>query len=89
MIRANRRVKQKEITDEVGISKERVPHIVTNVLGYQKVSARWVYRQLTVEVKAQKKDICTQLLEHYNAQGEAFLQRTLTGDKSWVYPYNP
>ncbi|GFO11570.1 histone-lysine N-methyltransferase SETMAR-like protein [Plakobranchus ocellatus] len=34
MIRANRRVKQKEIADEVGILKERVHHIVTAVLDY-------------------------------------------------------
>ncbi|GFO20602.1 histone-lysine N-methyltransferase SETMAR-like protein [Plakobranchus ocellatus] len=36
MIRANQRVKQKEIADEVGISKERVHHTVTTVLGLQK-----------------------------------------------------
>ncbi|GFO05985.1 histone-lysine N-methyltransferase SETMAR-like protein [Plakobranchus ocellatus] len=63
MIKANRRVKHKEIANAVGISKERVHHIVTTVLGYRKVSARWVPRQLTVEMKAQRKDICTQLLE--------------------------
>ncbi|GFO03209.1 histone-lysine N-methyltransferase SETMAR-like protein [Plakobranchus ocellatus] len=63
IIRANRRVKQKEIANAVGISKERVHHIVTIVLGYRKVSARWVPRQLTVEMKAQRKDMCTQLLE--------------------------
>ena len=89
MIRANRRVKQKEIADEVGISKEQVHHIATTVLGYQKVSARWVPRQLTVEMKAQRKDMCTQLLEHYNAEGEAFLQRIVTGDESWVHHYDP
>ncbi|GFN84353.1 histone-lysine N-methyltransferase SETMAR-like protein [Plakobranchus ocellatus] len=33
MIRANRRVKQKEIANSVGISKKRVHHIVTTVLG--------------------------------------------------------
>ncbi|GFO25724.1 histone-lysine N-methyltransferase SETMAR-like protein [Plakobranchus ocellatus] len=63
MIRVNRRVKQKEIADEVGISKERVHHIVTTVPGYRKVSARGVPRQLTVAMKAQRKDMCTQLLE--------------------------
>ncbi|GFO47144.1 histone-lysine N-methyltransferase SETMAR-like protein [Plakobranchus ocellatus] len=62
-IRANRRVKQKEIANAEGISKKRVHHIVTTVLGYRKVSARWVPRQLTVEMKAQRKDMCTQLLE--------------------------
>ena len=89
MIRANRRVKQKEIADEVGISKERVHHIATTVLGYRKVSARWVPRQLTVEMKAQRKDMCTQLLERYNAEGEAFLQRIVTGDECWVHHYDP
>ncbi|GFO49450.1 transposase [Plakobranchus ocellatus] len=33
--------------------------------------------------------MCTQLLERYNAEGEAFLQRILTGDESWVYHYDP
>ncbi|GFN97680.1 histone-lysine N-methyltransferase SETMAR-like protein [Plakobranchus ocellatus] len=89
MIRANRRVKQKEIANAVGISKERVHHIVTTVLGYRKVSVRWVPRQLTVEMKAQRKDMCAQLLERYNAEGEAFLQHILTGDESWVHHYDP
>ncbi|GFO43544.1 histone-lysine N-methyltransferase SETMAR [Plakobranchus ocellatus] len=40
-------------------------------------------------MKAQTKDMCTQLLELYNAEGEAFLQRILTGDKSWVHHYDP
>ncbi|GFO32021.1 histone-lysine N-methyltransferase SETMAR-like protein [Plakobranchus ocellatus] len=75
MISANRRIKQKEIADEVRITKERVHHIVTTVLGCRKVSARWVPRQLTVEMKVQRKDMFTQLLERYNAKGEAFLQR--------------
>ncbi|GFO19127.1 histone-lysine N-methyltransferase SETMAR-like protein [Plakobranchus ocellatus] len=35
MIRANRRVKRKEIANAIGISKERVHHIVTTVLGYR------------------------------------------------------
>ncbi|GFN92212.1 histone-lysine N-methyltransferase SETMAR-like protein [Plakobranchus ocellatus] len=39
MIRANQRVKQKEIADKVGISKGRVHHIITTVLDYLKVSA--------------------------------------------------
>ncbi|GFN87896.1 histone-lysine N-methyltransferase SETMAR-like protein [Plakobranchus ocellatus] len=56
MIRANRRVKQKEIANSVGISKERVHHIVTTVLGYGKVSACWVPRQLTKYLKGHHYD---------------------------------
>ena len=47
MIRSNHRVKQSVIANEVVISKERVHHIVTHLLGYRKVSARWVARHLT------------------------------------------
>ena len=51
MIVANRRVKQKDIANALDISKERVHHIIT--------LSRWVPRQLTVEIKAQRKTICT------------------------------
>ncbi|GFO09837.1 histone-lysine N-methyltransferase SETMAR [Plakobranchus ocellatus] len=40
-------------------------------------------------MKAQRKDMCIQLLERYNVEGEAFLQRILTGDESWVHHYDP
>ncbi|GFR91501.1 histone-lysine n-methyltransferase setmar-like protein [Elysia marginata] len=89
MIRGKRRIKQKEIADEVGISKEQVHHIVTTVLGYRKVCAHWVPRQHTVEMKAQRKNVCTQYLKRYNTEGEAFLQRILTGDESWAHHYGP
>ncbi|GFS10341.1 histone-lysine n-methyltransferase setmar-like protein [Elysia marginata] len=49
MIVANRRVKQKDIANATDILKERVHHIITVHLGYRKVSARWVPRQLTGE----------------------------------------
>ena len=51
MIVANRRVKQKDIANALEISKERVHHIITVHLGYRKVSARWVPKQLNVEMK--------------------------------------
>lgn len=38
LIRENRRVKQIDISIEMGISQERVHHIITNLLGYRKVS---------------------------------------------------
>ena len=39
LIRENCRVKQIDISIEIGISQERVHHIITNLLGYRKVSA--------------------------------------------------
>ncbi|GFR72724.1 histone-lysine N-methyltransferase SETMAR, partial [Elysia marginata] len=89
MIVANRRVKQKDIANALDISKERVHHIITVHLGYRKVSARWVLRQLTVEMKAQRKTICTQLLERFTHDGKHFLRSIITGDESWVHHYDP
>ncbi|RUS74366.1 hypothetical protein EGW08_017875 [Elysia chlorotica] len=89
MIVANRRVKQKDIANALDISKERVHHIITVHLGYRKVSARWVPRQLTVEMKAQRKTICTQLLERFTHDSERFLRSIITGDESWVHHYDP
>ena len=77
MIVANRRVKQKDIANALDISKERVHHIIAVHLGYRKVS---VPRQLTVEMKAQRKTICTQLLERFTHDGERFLRSIITGD---------
>ena len=90
MIRSNRRVKQIVIANEVGISKERAHHIIViHLLGYRKVSARWVPRQLTLEMKTQRKEMCIHLLKRYNKKGEAFLERVVTGDESWVHHFDP
>ncbi|GFR94675.1 transposase [Elysia marginata] len=40
-------------------------------------------------MKVQRKDMCSQHLERYNADGELFLQRILTGDESWAHNYDP
>ena len=89
MILGNRRIKQKNIAKELEISKERVQHIITDILGYRKVSARWVPRMLTDELKVQRKTMCAELLKRYEEEGEEFIQRIVTGDESWVHYYDP
>ncbi|GFR89924.1 transposase [Elysia marginata] len=88
MILSNRRIKQKYIAKELEISKERVQHIITDILGDRKVSARCVPRMLTDEMKMQRKPTCAELLKHYEQEGEEFIQRIVTGDKSWVHHYD-
>ena len=62
---------------------------MTHLLGYRKVSARWVPRQLTLEMKMQRKEMCIHLMKRYNKEGEAFLERVVTGDESWVHHFDP
>jgi plasmid maintenance system antidote protein VapI len=46
LIRENRRIKQKEIAEVLGISEERVGHIIS-IIGYRKLRARWAYSLTT------------------------------------------
>ena len=64
-------------------------HIIHDGLKFQKVCARWVPKQLTPEMKERRVDACQELLRRYKADGEAFLQRIITGDDSWVHFYEP
>ena len=42
-----------------------------------------------MEIKAQRKTICTQLLERFTHDGERFLRSIITGDESCVHHYEP
>ncbi|GFR72797.1 histone-lysine N-methyltransferase SETMAR [Elysia marginata] len=44
---------------------------------------------LTGEMKMQRKTTCTELLKHYEEEGEEFIQRILTRGESWVHHYDP
>ncbi|GFR98298.1 histone-lysine n-methyltransferase setmar-like protein [Elysia marginata] len=88
MILGNRRIKQKDIAKQLEISKERVQHIITDILGYRKVSARWVPQMLTDEVKMQIKTTCAELLKHYEKEGKEFIERIVTRDESSVHHYD-
>jgi len=64
-----------------------VGHII-GVLGFQKVCARWVPRTLPDEMKAERVRISRGLLECFE-KGENFLKKIVTGDETWVHPYDP
>ena len=86
LIRGNRHIKQKEIPVALGISKERVGHII-GVLGFRKFCARWVLCMLSDEMKAERVRISRELLQHFEKEGEDFL-KIITGDETWVHHYD-
>ncbi len=88
LIQDDRRITQLAIASQIGISKERVGHIIA-LLGYRKICARWVPRMPTPEMKAQRLEICQELLTRYENEGEAFLHAIVTGDETWVHYYEP
>ena len=44
--------------------------------------------QPSTDIKG-KPSICSELLERFDAEGEAFLSRIVTGDETWAHHYQP
>jgi hypothetical protein len=61
---------------------------IVHDLGCRKVCSRWVPRHLSND-KCVWQMICPEHLDQHAHEGDAFLYRTMTGDKSWVYHYEP
>jgi hypothetical protein len=47
------------------------------------------FLQVSTEHRRQRKAICSELLERFGAEGEAFLSRIITDDETWVHHYEP
>lgn len=88
LIRSDRRVSCRIIAESLGIGRSTVQTIISE-LGYSKVCARWVPRQLTDELKLKRLNVCTDLLQRYALEGDAFMNCIVTGDESWAHHYEP
>jgi len=54
----------------------------------RKVCAKMVPNKLTTEQKANRKDVCLDLLDRLERESE-FFSRFITGDESWILEYDP
>ena len=66
LIQSDRRLKVREIADKLDLSKDTVHWIVHDMLGYRKVSARWMPKMLSDEHKEQRVTISQTLLDRYS-----------------------
>lgn len=46
-------------------------------------------RQLTSDLKKRRVDVCSQLLEAFEANEDTFFSNMVTGDETWAYLYDP
>jgi len=88
LVKENRRVTVHEIASHVDMSHGSAHHIVHDALQFRKVSASWVPRQLTAELK-ERADACQELLKRFEAEGDGFLGRIITGNETWVHYHQP
>ena len=89
MVLANGQVAVDEVACSLQISHGSAYQIIHDELGFHKLCARWVPRELTAEHKRKRVEICQRLLDRYNNEGEEFLSRIVTGDETWVHHYEP
>ena len=87
LIRQDRRYKVRDLALELDISKS-VVHEIVQKLGYRKVSARWVPKQLTDVHKEQRRVMSAQLLDRFRFR-HAELENVITGDETWVHHVTP
>jgi hypothetical protein len=89
MILLNKWVTVDKGANQVEISHGSAYEIIHNRLGFHKVCAQWVPKQLTESQKQKHLDICIQLLDHFGNEGDLFLERIVMGDETWIHPYKP
>ncbi|KAJ4436716.1 hypothetical protein ANN_16848 [Periplaneta americana] len=79
-VRANRRFTMSELSEDFPqISRTLLNKVITEDLGYWKLSARWVPKLLSEEQKAQQMGAALFFLERYEREGDAFLDQIVTG----------
>jgi hypothetical protein len=71
-IHAKQSITSWQLTVQLSVSNGSAMAII-DVLGYLRICARWVPQNLTTEHRRQRKAICSELLEHFDAEREAFL----------------
>ena len=89
MVKAERRVRIKDITQELDIFSGSALNIIHECLGYRKVSCRWVPKHLDDVMKVKRMIASLNHLQRYAEEGDNFLDRIVTGDETWVLHYTP
>lgn len=89
LVRADRRIKIKEIEREVSISRGSIVSILHDALGLSKVCARWIPRLLTNEQKENRATLSLEMMHIFDRDPNNFRSRIVTGDETWIYSYDP
>jgi transposase len=87
LIRENRRITIHKIADALQLFYGSVQAMIEN-LGYHKVCAKWVPRQLTPDLRHIRVEGCQELLIMFEVQKDTFFTNVVTGDETWAYLYD-
>ena len=87
LIKENRRITINELAESLGVSAGGSAKIMDS-LGYSKVCARWVPRQLPEAHKQSRLEAWYKLLEYCHSD-KTFMHQIVTGDETWVHHFEP
>lgn len=88
IVMLDRRVKVRQIAEELSISTSTAHFILTEKLGMKKMSARWVPKILTQQQKTLRAQYCQENLD-FMCDEPDFFSTLVTGDETWCYYYDP
>ena len=88
MIREDRQITVSEVTAHLDISCGFAYAILRDDMGYRRVCAQWVPKELTAVHKRQRMEVVTQFVRRYE-EGPSILERIVTGDETRVHHYDP
>jgi hypothetical protein len=77
----DKRVTFNEVANQLQISHNFSYEIIHDKLHFNKVSSRWVPKQLTQQQRCNCLDMCNHLLNQYHEEVNAFLSHSVTGDE--------
>ncbi|UYV64984.1 hypothetical protein LAZ67_3002654 [Cordylochernes scorpioides] len=93
VVEADRRVIIDEIMirlpPRIKIGRSSIGTIMSDVLSFRKVWARWVPRLLSENHKQQRMEAARAFLEMHRRDGDQLFSRIVTGDESWVHYSTP
>ncbi|UYV74828.1 hypothetical protein LAZ67_12001161 [Cordylochernes scorpioides] len=93
VVEADRRVTIDEIMIRlppgIEIGRSSIGTIMSDILNFRKVCARWVPRLLSENHKQQRMEAARDFLEMHRRDGDQLFSRIVTGDESWVHHSTP
>jgi len=76
-----------DVCEIVGMSYGTVQRILADNLNMRRISARFVPRRLSDDLKALRVSVCRELKQQ--ARDDPNISNIITGDETWVYGYDP
>lgn len=88
LIKKDRRITTESVADTLNIYVGSAHTILVESLGLRKISVQWVPRLLRPGQQQTRADLSVEILNKWDEDPEAFLQRNVTGNETWLYQHD-